>query len=194
MKALAKHWISASSATLVLCTAEQAQAGEDYGAQETTIEEGQADEAEARPINGLSLRGSVTFLGAKYTEYDDAPESQPDLVNAGAIQLAPIDAAGNRTPYAAKTTFNIGGEYTFRFGEPDVTLTADWYHNSVFVYESNNMLRQGPYDLVNARSAISSPKISHCVSGARTCSTSFTSTPVLLSLALSVMDSIPVRL
>jgi iron complex outermembrane receptor protein len=100
---------------------------------------------------GLNLRGSLAYLDAKYTDYQNAPAGIPDLINGGSIQLPNIDASGNRLPFAAKWSFNLGGDYSIDTPLGEVTLTADWFHNSGYTFEPDTFLRQGAYDLVNAQ-------------------------------------------
>lgn len=101
--------------------------------------------------HGLNLRFNAQYLDSKYTDYLNAPANAVDTVNGGVIALPPIDAAGNRTPYAAKFTYGIGGDYVIPVGDGEVTLTADYYHNSGYYFEPDNYLHQGAYDLLSAQ-------------------------------------------
>ncbi|WP_419827180.1 TonB-dependent receptor [Sphingomonas sp.] len=103
-------------------------------------------------VRGLTARASATYLDSKYTDYLGAPSSIPDLVNGGSVPIpGGIDAKGNRTPLASKLTFNVGADYTIETSAGDVTLTADWYHNSGYFFEPDNLLHQPSYELVNAQ-------------------------------------------
>ncbi|UZW57257.1 TonB-dependent receptor [Sphingobium sp. JS3065] len=104
-----------------------------------------------RAAQGLNLRGSLSYLDAKYTDYTNAPAGRPNFVLGGSDVLPPIDASGNRLPFAAKWSFNLGGDYTIDTGVGAITLTADWFHNSGYTFEPDEFLRQGAYDLVNAQ-------------------------------------------
>ena len=109
-------------------------------------------DAEFAVARGFSIRAGATYLDSKYTDYLGAPASIPDNINGGSIPVpGGIDAKGNRTPLAAKLTFNLGGDYTIKTPEGDVTLTADWYHNSGYFFEPDNLLHQGAYNLINAQ-------------------------------------------
>ncbi len=109
-------------------------------------------EAEFAVARGISARASATYLDSTYTDYPNAPSSIPDNVNGGSVPIpGGIDAEGNRTPLASKLTFNVGADYTLETGAGDFTVTADWYHNSGYFFEPDNLLRQGAYDLVNAQ-------------------------------------------
>lgn len=99
----------------------------------------------------LTARLSATFLDSKYTDFRNAPSSIPNLLIGGADPLTIPQAAGNRTPLAAKTTFDIGVDYKLPTSLGDFLLTADYYHNSGYFYEPDNFLHQREYDLVNAQ-------------------------------------------
>lgn len=109
-------------------------------------------DAEFAIARGLSARAGATYLDSHYTEYLGAPASIPDVVNGGSIPVAGgINARGNRTPLAAKVTFNVGADYTLDTRIGAFTVTADLYHNSGYFFEPDNLLRQGAYDLLNAQ-------------------------------------------
>ena len=108
-------------------------------------------EAQFAIAHGFTARAGATYLDSKYTDYKNAPGSVPDLVNGGSTAVPIPNARGNRTPLAAKLTFNVGADYTLYTGIGDFTLTADLYHNSGYFFEPDNVLRQGEYDLVNAQ-------------------------------------------
>lgn len=120
-------------------------------------------EAEALVSNQLTLRASATYLDSQYTDYgyidangncvECAVGSTWDSVRGGAIPVpGGIVATGNRTPLAAKFTFNLGFSYTLDTGLGELLLSADWYRNSGFYNEAdNNNLRQPAFDLVNAQ-------------------------------------------
>lgn len=100
---------------------------------------------------GFNLRFNGLYLDSQYTDYMNAPANTLDLINGGVRTLPPIDASGNRTPYGAKFTYGIGGDYTIDTGNGTVTLTADYYHNSGHYFEPDNFLRQNPYELLSGQ-------------------------------------------
>ena len=108
-------------------------------------------DAQAVLLEGLTGRASFTYLDAYYTNYSDAPTSIPNYVTGGAGPSPNIDVAGNRTPLAAKYSFNIGGDYNFQSPVGKWTVTADYYHNSGYAFEPDNFLRQGAYDLLSSQ-------------------------------------------
>jgi iron complex outermembrane recepter protein len=109
-------------------------------------------ELQAVVSRGFNGRASVSYLDSKYTDYQDAPASEPDLVHGGAIALPPIDAAGHTTPLASKWTGDVGFDWalgTTRAG--GFFLTADYYYNSGYYFEPDNLLHQGAFSVVNAQ-------------------------------------------
>lgn len=110
-------------------------------------------EGTARLVDGLTLRGSVTYLDSKYTDFTNAPSAPPNpLPPYGTIRpVQSVDATGNITPYAAKWTVNLGFEYEIDTDVGAVNLGADYYHNSGIFFEPDNFLRQPAYDIVNGR-------------------------------------------
>lgn len=121
-------------------------------------------EAEALVTENFSIRASATYLDSKYKDYGNidpvtgvcvacAPASIADLVNGGAISIpGGVVADGNRTPLAAKLTFNVGYSYTVPTAHGEFMISADWYHNSGFYNEpDNNNLYQPKYDVVNGQ-------------------------------------------
>lgn len=102
-------------------------------------------------VSGLNVRFNAQYLDSKYTDYLNAPANTVDTVNGGVLALPPIDAGGNRTPYAAKFTFGLGGDYTVEAGTGKITFTADYYHNSGYFFEPDNFLHQGSYDLLSSQ-------------------------------------------
>lgn len=109
-------------------------------------------EAQAILLKGLTARASFTYQDGRYRRYDNAPSYVPDQINGGSVPIpGGIDAAGNRTPLAAKATFDVGGDYVFNSAIGEWSLTADLIHNSGYFFEPNNFLHQGSYDLVNAQ-------------------------------------------
>lgn len=119
--------------------------------------DGQAAISEA-----LTARFGFTWLDSKYTSYGSidpttglcvrcAPSGPPSPTGGAVSPLLNIVADGNRTPLAPKATFNIGADYGFDGAGGRWTLSADYYHNSGYDFEPDNLLHQPSYDLVNAQ-------------------------------------------
>ena len=110
-------------------------------------------EAEAEVVlgRGLTARASATYVDSQYTDYQGAPTSIPDPNGGSLFVPGGVDATGNRTPLAARLTFNVGADYTIETSGGDVTVTADWAHNSGYFFEPDNLLKQKPFNLVSAQ-------------------------------------------
>ena len=107
-------------------------------------------DAQAVLARGLTARASFTYLDTYYTNYPDAPASIP-LPGGGAAPAPNVDAKGNRTPYGAKVSFDIGGDYSIDTSLGKVTATADLFHNSGYYFEADNFLHQKAYYLLSAQ-------------------------------------------
>ncbi|MCJ2185838.1 TonB-dependent receptor [Novosphingobium beihaiensis] len=103
----------------------------------------------AKPYRGLRISGGLGVLDTKYKTFPDGPVYTPLPVFPFGNSVAPGDLAGNRTQRSPKLTFSIAPSYTFRLGEGDVTLAANYYHNSGYFADPENRLRQPSYDLFN---------------------------------------------
>jgi iron complex outermembrane receptor protein len=102
---------------------------------------------------GLTLRFGATLMEAKYRSYTNAlcifPNPNPPYGNIRpAVQC---DASGNYLPRAPKFTSNLGFDWAFNTGAGEVTLTADWNHNSGYFPGQGNRIKQGSYDLFDAQ-------------------------------------------
>lgn len=120
-------------------------------------------ETQAVLAEGFNARAGLTYLDAKYKRYgyidpisgaciDCAPSGPPNPNPPyGAVEpLIDVVAGGNRLPMAAKLIFNIGADYTLKTSRGDFQWSVDFYHNSGYFYEPDNLLEQGAYDLLNA--------------------------------------------
>jgi iron complex outermembrane receptor protein len=109
-------------------------------------------EGEALVADGLTLRFSGTYLDAKYTDYTNAPSSPPIFEPPfGTAPTTLIDATGNRPPLTSKFTYAVGFDYKVNTGIGEFQLTADYSHHSGFFWEQDNVLRQRPIGLLDAR-------------------------------------------
>lgn len=121
--------------------------------------------ADSSRVKGIELEGQVafgggftgrfgfTYLDSKYRKYLDAPSGppNPNPPYGAADPLISIDASGNRTPLAAKIVFNLGADYVIETGHGDVQLSADYYHNSGYYFEPDNLLHQKAFDLLSGQ-------------------------------------------
>lgn len=98
------------------------------------------------PFRGLSLNGSYSYTGAKYTKVTDA--------SAGAV------LAGSAFPYTPKHKVTLGGNFSQPLGEAGtLNLSANWAYQSRFSTAQNNLARVpylASYGTLSLRGGLSS--------------------------------------
>jgi iron complex outermembrane receptor protein len=120
-----------------------------YSNAERAAVKGGEIEAQALVSEGFIARLSASGLDSRYKSYEDAPSAPPIFVppyGATSPSLS-IDATGNYTPQAPKWTADAGFDYTIT----DWMVSADYFYNSGFFWEPDNILRQKSYSLINAQ-------------------------------------------
>jgi iron complex outermembrane receptor protein len=108
-------------------------------------------EGELAVIDGLSVNFAASYLDPKYTAYADAPAYTQNAAPPYGALLGTTDASGNRLPQAAKFTSTVGASYKFSSDAGEWVIGADWYHNSGFFWQPDNILSQPAYDRINAQ-------------------------------------------
>jgi len=82
-------------------------------------------ETVVRPFNGLTLRGNLGYLDAKYTSFT------ANLT--GNLNNPTTDNTGLRIPYTSKWTIQLGATYVAHLGSAgSLTFSADWAYRSRF--------------------------------------------------------------
>ena len=135
-------------------------------------------EFEAAPTREWRLFGGFTVLDSRYHKFGGAPVAstpQAPIVypnpatcpaellgtrNPGVLGAGPGtggfttcfgDVSGNRTPLAPKFSASLGSSYTADVGnEGQVRLSVLYSYNSGYVFEPDNLMKQGTFHLVNA--------------------------------------------
>ena len=114
---------------------------------------------DAVPVHNLRLSGGVTFLDATFDSFPNGPFLVP---NPGTCTPTPhstgaptggnltcqADLAGFRTPRSPKFTGSLNATYTWPTSIGDIALTGSLYHNSGFVWDPDNRVRQPDYTLL----------------------------------------------
>jgi len=100
----------------------------------------------ARPSKAFTVNGSVSLLDSKFGDFPGA-QCYPQQ------GCTTFNAAGLRSPLAAKFTSSLGASYTLPIGANSLTLSGDWYHrSSIFFLANNNPLASlGPVNVFGAR-------------------------------------------
>ncbi len=103
---------------------------------------------EAVLAEGLSLRGGFVWLHNEFLSFPNALffTQRP----GGGVSNAPGDAAGNKLPNAQNFNGSITLSYDTDVSFGKLKFSATESHNGPFVFEADNFLRQGAYDIVNA--------------------------------------------
>jgi iron complex outermembrane receptor protein len=133
-------------------------------------------EFEAAPVDALRLFGGLTVLNSRYSRFGgpdatfQAPIVYPNPATCpaalrgtrdpGVLGAGPRvggfttcfgDVSGNRTPLAPKFAASIGASYTIKTGGTgELRLSTLYSYNSGYVFEPDNLARQGDFSLVNA--------------------------------------------
>ncbi|MFA7585809.1 MAG: TonB-dependent receptor [Novosphingobium sp.] len=132
-------------------------------------------EFEAVPTDFLRIFGGFAILDARYSDF--APHPDRGLAGAPFVYPRPAvcdapgtgdpgsitgpatgglltcfgDATGNRTPLAPKFAGTIGATVTVPVGaEQELRVSANYAYNSGYVFEPDEVLRQGSFGLFNA--------------------------------------------
>lgn len=102
----------------------------------------------ARATSRLTLTGGVSLLHSRFQRFDDAPLSTPSPTGGNIVTRG--NAAGNPTINAPSLTFNVGADYLLPTPAGDLTLSANFYHNSGWYGAPDKRKKAPAYDLLNA--------------------------------------------
>ena len=100
----------------------------------------------------LSLRGGVSYIDSKFTSYDDSQcffPNPPAL--GGGDAITSCDATGNRLPKTPKLTFTLAPTLTLPTAVGEFSVTANYFHSSLYYADTQNFRAQKAYDIVNGR-------------------------------------------
>ena len=107
-------------------------------------------EAEARPVTGLNLTGTLAYLDAKYRRY-------PSAYTAA---FGPFDASGNRLNNAPEWSFTVGAQYEMALASGTGYVGADYkWQDDIYFSPANDgvngvtgyLEQQKAYGILNAR-------------------------------------------
>jgi iron complex outermembrane receptor protein len=110
-------------------------------------------EITAQPIPQLLLTAGYQYLHGRYKTFQNAILSTPNP--AGGEFLLPGNASGNDTVVSPKSQINASATYTIPVGTSTLRLSSNYYHNSGYFAEPDNVLRQPAYSLFGASAAFS---------------------------------------
>lgn len=103
-------------------------------------------EVTAAPVHGLTLTGSLAYLGAMYKEYDT------QVLEPSTGGLVPISYAGNRLMNSPKWNAAFGFNWQMALRNGTLTTTGQYTYTSAKFTSYTNLPveRVGPVELVNA--------------------------------------------
>jgi iron complex outermembrane receptor protein len=101
------------------------------------------------------LTGGAAYVNARFRSFPNGTLSTP-LPTGGTLQTL-ADFSGNRLPYVPTFTASIGADYSLEAFGGNLNFDANLYHNSGFVSEADNLLRQKAYQLLTASVAWTDP-------------------------------------
>lgn len=106
-------------------------------------------DAEARVADGLTVTASLELLNAEYISYPNAPCFTPNPTG-GYRSCAPQDLKGKDLPLAPKVNGTITVDYKRPVSFGVLSANTSYTHTGRFSLESDNVLEQKAYDLLNA--------------------------------------------
>lgn len=106
-------------------------------------------ELDAQPSKRLRANASYQYLHGRYTSFPSAVISVPRPVIGDYVQVAG-DASGNTLALAPTSVISLSGTYAVPVGDGSVDVSGNFYHNSGYYHEPDNVARQPAYDQVNA--------------------------------------------
>jgi iron complex outermembrane recepter protein len=116
-------------------------------------------DGELVPVEGLTLKGGISLLSAKYTDFLNAAFYKPGPApNYGLIGPFQTSADGNYLSRAPKVTFNIGGQYVVPLhAESSLTFGVNYAYTGDFFWDPDNRVVQRAYGLLDAQVSYAFP-------------------------------------
>jgi iron complex outermembrane receptor protein len=103
---------------------------------------------EATPLQGLTLRGNVSYVDSHYRDFLNAPYAFPNP--AGGFTVRPGDASGNEMIFSPKWSATASALYQFPTSFGPLQLAGSYYYNGGYFADSPNQYRQKAYYLTEA--------------------------------------------
>ena len=94
----------------------------------------------------LRLSGGLGWISPKFRSFPNCPISTATGGTASGLG----SCAGNQLPLASKFTGNVGADYSVDIGPGKLGINGNFYYNSGFYPESDNVIKQSSYILLNA--------------------------------------------
>jgi iron complex outermembrane receptor protein len=108
-------------------------------------------ELSLRPIQGLNLRFSGSYLDAQFTDFPNAQVYIKVPGGDGRNQSIIEDVTGNQNVRSPHWTFNASADYRIDLGRAgSLVPSANLYYSSSFFWDVGNRLREGSHVVINA--------------------------------------------
>lgn len=101
--------------------------------------------------DNLRLSFNAAYVNGRYRSFPGAIGFAQRTTAPYANAQFTFDATGNELPRAPEFTSTFAVDWVIPTSIGDFTLTSSWYHNGGFFWESQNILAESAYDLVNAQ-------------------------------------------
>jgi iron complex outermembrane receptor protein len=99
--------------------------------------------------DNFKLRGALSLLHGRYTNFPNAPSYVPTGVGGNRL-VSIANARGNTTVESPPETATIGGDYLVPFHDGQIELNANVSYNAGYYWDPDNRLRQPAYALLGA--------------------------------------------
>jgi iron complex outermembrane receptor protein len=114
-------------------------------------------EITAIPVNGLTLNGSFGWVHSEYTDFPNAPGTQPNrdpttgALTGGSTSIIIPNAKGNATGRTPKFTGSVSATYETDLANGRLSLTGTYYRSSGWYPEVDLRLKQKAYGLLSSQ-------------------------------------------
>ena len=105
-------------------------------------------DATAQPIDNLTITAGFAYIHTRLGRFDTAQVSIP--LPAGGNAIVQGDSTGNELPVTPNWTLDVGIDYDIPLGNGGLVVSGNYFHSDGWFAETDNRLRQRPYDLLNA--------------------------------------------
>jgi iron complex outermembrane receptor protein len=104
-------------------------------------------DAEAKPIDNLTLRAGLEFMHSRFASFPNATISI--ALPGGGNETVSGSAKGFMTPHSPNFSGNFGPEYRFATPAGDMLGSLNYSYSSAFAWDADNRLKQHAYGMLN---------------------------------------------
>ncbi len=103
---------------------------------------------EAHPARGLTITAGLSLIHDRFTDFPNAIFAVPIPVIGGTHAVI-ASAKGNRLPLTPDATFNLGAHYERQTASGQWSGDINYYLNTGWYGQSDNLIKQGRYDTID---------------------------------------------